>query len=558
MALIKRTSVEQAVDAANIVEIVEMRTPLRRVGTRYVGRCPFHEERTPSFSVNAERKLYHCFGCGAGGDLLRFVQETEGLDFVGAVEWLADRYRVELEYEEVSPQAEQARSRRDRLFGLLDAAARFYERHLWETEEGEPARSYLAERGFGQDVCREFRLGLSPGGPTLPAKARQRGYTNEELAAAGLINRGGMDYFGHRLTFPLADTRGRVVGFGARRLEWVDDPRAKYVNSPEGEVFQKASLVYGLHAARSVVAKSDRAIIVEGYTDVLALRQAGLPDVVALMGTSLTEQQLSELGRLTRRVFLCFDSDAAGEAATLRGMELALRQGFDVRVVALPPGLDPADAADEFAGRLEGAEGYLLYRVRLELQRAPSRQEAFERVGEILKAAEVSPDRDEAERLATDRLDLPPGAFSRFAPGRHRGDASPEEGPGAVSPRILEAGDRLERDALAGCIANAGLQRALAELSPEYFDSAFHRALYEHLVDGTETSPAGVELLAELDARAADEGIDEATTSQLLLQLRERHLRRQLDDATLSEATERVIKLQAALAKVRDAVRELG
>ena len=193
MALIKRTSVEQAVDAANIVEIVEARTPLRRVGARYVGRCPFHEERTPSFSVNAERKLYHCFGCGAGGDLLRFVQDTEGLDFVESVEWLADRYRVELEYEEASPRAERARSRRDRLFGLLDAAARFYERHLWEIDAGEQSRSYLAERGLGEEVCREFRLGLSPGGTTLQAKAQQRGYSADELAAAGLVNRRGND-----------------------------------------------------------------------------------------------------------------------------------------------------------------------------------------------------------------------------------------------------------------------------------------------------------------------------------------------------------------------------
>ena len=551
MALIKRTSVEQAVDTANIVEIVEARTPLRRVGARYVGRCPFHEERTPSFSVNAERKLYHCFGCGAGGDLLKFVQETEGLDFVGSVEWLADRYRVELEYEEASPQAERARSRRDRLFGLLDAAARFYERHLWNTDAGERARGYLVERGLGEEVCREFRLGLSPGDVTLPAKAKRRGYTDEELAAAGLVNRRGRDYFGHRLIFPLADTRGRVVGFGARRLEWVEDSRAKYVNSPEGDVFQKTSIVYGLDLARPVIAKSENAIIVEGYTDVLALRQAGMPEVVASMGTSLTEQQLRELGRLAKRVFLCFDSDAAGEAATLRGMELAVRQGLDVRVVALPPGLDPADAADDFAGRLEGAEGYLLYRVRLELERASSRQEAFENVREILSRAEDSPDRVEAVRLAVDHLDLPPETQSGFAPGRHRRV-------GTVTPRVLEAGDRLERDALAGCIANASLQPALAELSVEYFDSALHRELYDHLLNGGETTPAVIELFAELDARATEEGIDEATTGQLLLQLRERHLRRQLDDATRGDATEQVIKLQAALAKVRDAVREFG
>ncbi|HEX2293624.1 MAG TPA: DNA primase, partial [Gaiellaceae bacterium] len=368
MARITEESKERVVAAADMVDVVSGRTQLRKAGSRYTGRCPFHEERTPSFSVNAVDKLYYCFGCGAGGDLIKFVRETEQLDFAGALEWLAERFRVELEYEETSPQVEAARKRRGRLHALLDQAASFYERHLWETEAGEPVRAYLESRGLHEPICREFRLGLSPGAG-LAQKAQEKGFGRDELAAAGLTNRRGNDYFPRRLMFPLADARGRIVGFQARRLHEDDPLRGKYVNSPEGELFHKSRILYGLHLARAAIAKEERAIVVEGNTDVMALRQAGLLPVVASMGTALTEHHVKELGRLTRRLYLCFDADAAGEAATLRGMELAVGQGFDVRVVTLPPGEDPADAPDRFEARLGAAEAYELYRARLIVDR---------------------------------------------------------------------------------------------------------------------------------------------------------------------------------------------
>src|SRR3712207_7982322 len=253
----------------------------------------FRSERTPSFSVNAPDKLFYCFGCGKGGDLIGFVRESEGLDFAAAVEWLADRTGVALEYEESSPRAEAERSRRQRLFALLEAAAAFYSRYLWESAGGEAARAYLAERGFGEDVARTFALGLAPGGATLAHKAREKGFTGEELLAAGLVNRRGNDYFAQRLMFPLADARGRIVGFQARKLREDDPLRAKYVNTPEGELFKKGSLLYGLHLARNAIAKSGRAYVVEGNADVIALRQAAIEPVVASMGTALTEDRKS-------------------------------------------------------------------------------------------------------------------------------------------------------------------------------------------------------------------------------------------------------------------------
>ena len=541
MPRIKEDSVRAAVDASDMVEVVSGRTQLRKAGARYTGRCPFHDERTPSFSVNPQDKLFYCFGCGKGGDVITFVRETEQLDFAGAVEWLAERFRVPLEYEEVSPQFEASRKRRDRLLAVLDQAAAFYERHLWETAAGAPVRAYLAERGLGEKGCRDFRLGLSPGGAVLAQKARARGYAHEELVGAGLLNRRGNDYFAGRLIFPLADARGRVLGFGARRLHEDDPIRAKYVNSPEGELFRKGSIVYGLDRARNSVAKEDRAVVVEGYTDVLALHQAGLHSAAASMGTALTAPQLKELRRLTRRLFLCFDADAAGEAAMLRGMELAVKEGFDVRVVTLPAGLDPADAADGFEKRLQEAEGYLAYRVRLEIERARSRQDAFGRVQEILAQARAGPEREEVARYASDRLGVP----VRLAAG----DA---EQLTKVQRRVLDAGERLERDALAGCVAHRELIPLLAELAPEHFDADIHQHLRAYLVGEEPATRDVVELLAELDARAAAEGIDVETGKQLLLKLRERQIRRELADA----APERIGELQMALTRIRAAVGE--
>jgi DNA primase len=541
VARIKDTSVEEVKAVADMVAVVSARTQLRKTGGRYLGRCPFHEERTPSFSVNATEKLYYCFGCGAKGDLITFVRETEQLDFAGAIEWLADRFNVQIEYEETSPQQDARRRRRERLLALLDAASTFYERYLWDSQAGSLARDYLAGRGLGEEVCREYRLGLALGGTTLARKALERGFTREELAAAGLVNRRGNDYFSGRLLFPLADARGRVLGFQARKLREDDPMRAKYVNSPEGELFRKGDLLYGLDRARAAIAKQERAIVVEGNTDVLALRQTGLEPVVAPMGTALTERQLKELGRLTNRVWLCFDGDAAGEAATLRGMELAAAQGFDVHVVALPAGFDPADLADGFEQRLGGAESYLGYRVRLEIERAGDRQEAFVRVRDVLTRFEDSPERHDAIRYAADKLDLPKETQAGLAP---RGSASAT---GRISPRLLDAGQRLERDALAGVAAHRTLVPILAELGAEHFDSEEHRALRDQLVAGGELDP-------ELDARAAAEGIDERTAEELLLRLRERRIRRELAEADPA----RTLELQATLARILDAVEQIA
>ena len=528
MARIKDSSVEAVKAAADLVAVVEDRTSLRKQGARLSGRCPFHEERTPSFSVNPSQGFYYCFGCHKGGDVITFVRETQGLDFAGAIEWLADRFRVQLEYEDVSPEQAAKRDRRARLAELLDDAASYYERVLWETEAGSFARDYLKGRGLGEEVAREFRLGLSLPGNSLARKAAAKGFTRDELQAAGLL-RGANDAFQRRLMFPLADARGRVLGFQARKL-YDDDPlRGKYVNTQESELFHKSAVVYGLDKARAAIAKQDRACVVEGNTDVIALRQAGFEPVVACMGTALTEQQLRELGRLTKRLWLAFDGDAAGESAALRGMELAVTQGFDVNVVALPAGVDPADDPSSFETRLRDAEPYVLYRVRIELERADDREAGFRRAKAILDGFPEGPDKLAAQRLVTDHV----GTTVQFKTG-----AIPTARSLASSQRTLDAGARLEQNALAGVIAHPSLKPYFAEMGAEHFYEPEHRALRAHLVDGDPLDAEGVRLLAELDARADAEGIDEATAKELLARLRERELRRRLRTAEPAQAKE--------------------
>ena len=547
MARIKDESVERVKAAMEILPLVEDVVRLRKAGSTYKGLCPFHQERTPSFTVSPARGTFKCFGCGEGGDAITFVEKTENVDFVDAIELLARRFGVELEYEDASPEQDAKRRRAERLKALLERAAEFYARVLWDSEAGNAAREYLASRGLGEEICREFRLGYAPGGARLASRALQEGYTKEELVAVGLANSRGNDYFQRRIVFPLADARGRVRGFQARKL-YDDDPlQAKYVNSREGELFRKGDLLYGLDAARQAIAREDRAVVVEGNTDVIALRQAGFAPVVASMGTALTEAQLSALGpaRLTKRLFLCFDSDAAGQDATLRGMELAVRKEFTVWVVPLPPGTDPADDPSTFQERLAKPVSYPVHRVRLIIEAATDRETKWSQILAFLTTLPDSPEHLEARREVTDKLDLPPELQALLAPGRRSSSIT------SSSPRVLDAGTRLERSALAGVAAHESLLPELELLGPEHFDDELHRRARAYLLGQEAADGDLTALLAELYALRDEEEITLETASQLLLRLRERQLQRELASAD----DERLVELQQALAKLRDEIR---
>jgi DNA primase len=549
VARIKDSSVEAVKSAAEILPLVEDYVRLRKAGGTYKGLCPFHQEKTPSFTVSPARGTYKCFGCGEGGDAISFVEKMEQVDFVGAIESLGKRFGVELEYEESSPEADRERRRKGRLGQVLERAASFYERVLRDSDQGAFAREYLASRGLGEEVCRQFRLGYAPGGPTLTRRAIQEGYTQEELLAAGLANRRGNDYFARRLLFPLTDARGNVRGFQARRLHDDDPLQAKYVNSAESDVFKKGDLLYGLDSARQPIAKQDRAVVVEGNTDVLALRQAGFEPVVASMGTALTERQLRELNRLTKRLFLCFDADAAGQDATLRGMDLADKLGFNIQVVSLPAGTDPADDPAGFEQRLSTSVSYPVHRVRLLYERARDKSAASEAIQAFLNSLPDSPEHQDARRLVTDLLDLPPESQAAFAPVRGRSSAA-----SVISPRLLDAGKRLERSALAGVAANPKLTRYLEELGPEHFDDELHRRARAHLLGQEAADDELTPLLAELYALGDRDELTEETAEQMLLRLRERRLQRQLNDAK----PDHFLELQQRLAEIRTAIREFA
>ena len=546
MARIKDESVERVKAAMEILPLVEEVVRLRKAGSTYKGLCPFHQERTPSFTVSPARGTFKCFGCGEGGDAITFVEKTENVDFVGAIEVLARRFGVELSYEEASPEQEQKRRRDDRLRALLERAAEFYARTLWESEAAAGAREYLASRGLGEEVCREFRLGYAPGGARLASRALQEGYTQEELREVGLANRRANDYFQRRILFPLADRNGRVRGFQARKLHDDDPLQAKYVNSPEGALFRKGDLLYGLDTAKNAIAREDRAVIVEGNTDVIALRQAEFSPVVASMGTALTEGHLRELNRLTKRLFLCFDADAAGQDATLRGMELAVRERFTVWIVPLPPGTDPADDPAAFQARLASPVSYPVHRVRLEHARARDKESAWVAILAFLNGLPDSPEHMEARRAAADLLDLPPETQALLAPLRRSAATT-----GISSPRLLDAGARLERRALAGVAGHESLLPDLELLGPEHLDDELHRRARAHLLGQEAADGELTALLAELYALRDEEEITLETASQLLLRLRERKLDRELAGAD----GERLVELQQALAKLRDEIR---
>ena len=531
MSRISEQSLENVKAAVDMVDLVGGRTPLRKVGARYTGRCPFHDERTPSFSVDPVDKQYYCFGCQRGGDAIRFVQDTENLDFVGAVEWLGDRYGVEVAYDETSPQAEKRRDEQRRLLALLEDAAGFYSRYLWESGEAAAARTYLEDRGLTEETARSFRLGFAPTAwDRVCAAARAKGFTPAELERAGLSSRGRrgpLDRFRGRLMFPLADARGRVRGFGARQMPGGDPP--KYLNSPEGVMFHKSETVYGLDRARATITTESRAIVVEGYTDVLALHQAGMPESVASMGTALTEQQVRELARVcgSGTLYLAFDADAAGEEAALRGMQMAEQTGMEVRVVALPDGRDPADVAvsdpDAFRTALERSSGVLGFRIGRVLAAGGSRDQIYRRAATVLGAAAPSVERDEQVRLVSGRLALTPdleAGLTRRQPDGQRSSAAP---PQRVrrSPR-----ERDERLFLAMCLAIPDRGRVLlGDLEHVHFSDASHWEAATHIrrmlagEDISEASARWAPLIGELNALAAREAASEWALEELYWKL---------------------------------------
>jgi DNA primase len=477
VALISTESLDRLKQTVDIVEVISTHTDLRRQGARWVGLCPFHEERTPSFSVDAQEKLYHCFGCGVGGDAIKFVEEKDGLGFSEAVELLADRYGVELEREQEDPRAEARRQRRRRLEQLLDRTSSFYSSYLWESKEAGKARDYLGERGLAEETLRNFGVGFAPSAWDKVLVAGQRaGFSVEEMREVGLVQRGrgGGEYdrFRSRIMFPIRDRRGRTLGFGGRAMR--EDQGAKYVNTAETDFFHKSELLYGVDRAKAAIAKAARAVVVEGYTDVLALHQAGVEEAVAVMGTAITGEQVATLSGMVEEVVLALDADSAGQEAMLRAQRVAAGRKMRLRVAAMPAGEDPAEmmaaegGAERFRGLVEGAEELSSFQVGMVLDGTDAgspadRDRALAEVAPILASLGESASRDELVRRVAERLDFEPAmvlgrvvAATPASGGLERAAAAAAPSRQAPPPRRaaeLTSRERRERALLAMCIA---------------------------------------------------------------------------------------------------------
>ncbi len=346
---ISETKIDEIRNAADIVDLVGGYVQLRKRGKNFIGSCPFHQEKTPSFTVSEDKQIYHCFGCGNGGNVFKFLMEFKNISFVEAVEEVADHLGIKIQMEE-SPSDKQ--NELEVFYDINVLAARFFSEHLAKSPEAEVAREYLKHRGIKHQTQRSFGIGFAPfGWNHFLDHAKQNKVDLVNAKHLGLIDtneRGEYyDKFRARVIFPIFSPNGRVIAFGGRILE-KNDNVAKYLNSPESQIYSKRKSLYGLFHSKDEIRKLDRAILVEGYMDLVSLYQAGVKNVVASSGTSLTDEQIQLLSRFTKNIFVLFDADSAGQKAALRSIELLLKQNFEVKVIALPKGEDPDSFINKF------------------------------------------------------------------------------------------------------------------------------------------------------------------------------------------------------------------
>jgi DNA primase len=489
-------------DTTDLAALVGEYTAVRRVGRRFMAVCPFHQEKTPSFSINPELGLYMCFGCQKSGDAITFLREIEHIDFVDAVERLAQRANIQLRYDDRSQNRD--RSRRARLIEAVGAAVDFYHRTLLEAPEGGGARKYLRGRGFDGDAARQFVLGYSPDDWDALSRHLQRAkFSRDDLTESGLafVNRVNklQDQFRGRLMFPIYDARGEPVGFGGRAL---GDDGPKYKNSPETPMYQKSRLLYGLNWAKAEIVAKDQAIVCEGYTDVMAYVLAGCPNAVATCGTALADDHAKALKNLARRIVLAYDSDSAGQGAAERWYRWEQELELEVRVADLPAGKDPGDLWQEdrerLAASIERAEPFLQFRVDRELAAADlstieGRARAAQAAGAMVAEHPNELVRDEYAMQLAERLDLAAtGIRAQIARANEEGPRPAGGRSGRNAPPAPEADDeprrappsgaeRRELDVLLWAIHSPELVKEWLDIS--LFLDPTTRAAYQLLLD---------------------------------------------------------------------------
>ena len=538
-----RDEIDRVRERTDLVELASEITKVKRSGRSVMAVCPFHQEKTPSLSIDGARGLYHCFGCGKSGDVFRWVQETQSVDFRDAVELLARRAGVTLTE---APGAARRRGRREVLIKATTAAVDYYTNRLKRADDAASARSYLRNRGYDADIVDRFEIGFSP--PEWDALTRhltQQGFTEKTLMAAGLSSRSRrgrlIDRFRGRVMFPIRDLRGDPVGFGARLLEG-EGP--KYLNSPETPIYHKSRLLYGLDRAKSGIVTGGEAVVVEGYTDVIAFHLADMPVAVATCGTALGEEHLDLLRRFTERVVLAFDADEAGAGAALRGFEQSVPGDLDLRVAALPPGRDPADLVFDgdvsaLVKSVESSIPLLQFRLESELARfdlteAEARGRA---VGAAAALVALHPDavvRHEYAVLLSRRtgVDL---AVVDAAIGRARRKAVGGRRPGgAAEPeRKLTGNEKAEQELLRIMLANDEGWRD-AGVGRDLFTLEVHQAAFDVLWPALEAAAPG----AVLDLGSLI-GEDDSHAGRLLRKLA-------FDEQPLAQADDLVNRLKVS------------
>ncbi len=358
--MIDHATIERILDAAEISDVVSDFVTLRKRGVNMLGLCPFHNEKTPSFTVSPAKGIFKCFGCGKGGNSVNFIMEHENLTYPEALKWLAKKYNIEIVEEEETEEQKQIKDERESMMIVSGFAQKYFTRYLWEENEGRTiGLSYFRERSFRDDILKKFEVGFAPDGKTPFTEAAQKqGYKIDFLEKSGLtIKRDNWmrDRFAGRVMFPIHNLAGRVIAFGGRILK-TDPKTAKYLNSPESEIYHKSRVLYGIYQAKREITRNDKCYLVEGYTDVMSMHQTGIENVVASSGTALTPDQIRMVRRFTPNITIIYDGDAAGIKASLRGIDLVLEEGMNVKVLLLPDGEDP----DSFAKKM-GASGFQHY-----------------------------------------------------------------------------------------------------------------------------------------------------------------------------------------------------
>ena len=379
--MINHDTITKIMETVRIEEVVGDFVSLKKRGTSLIGNCPFHNEKTPSFHVSVAKGIYKCFGCGKGGDSVHFIMDHEKYSYPEALKFLAQKYNIEVEETVQSPQNIEAQNARESLYIVSEYAANYFANEMWVGEQGRAiGLSYFKERGFREDIVKKFQLGYSPDvWDALIQSAVAAGHKEEYLEKTGLSIRNDKgklyDRFRGRVMFPIHNFTGRVIGFGGRTLK-TDKNVPKYVNSPESDIYHKSNVLYGLYHAKKAIRDTDNCYLVEGYADVLAVHQAGIENVVASSGTSLTTEQIRLIGRFSQNVTILYDGDAAGIKASLRGLDMILEEGLNVKVVLFPDGHDPDSymhhvGSGEFKKYIENnRKDFILYKASILLKEA--------------------------------------------------------------------------------------------------------------------------------------------------------------------------------------------